>query len=131
VLRRGAPKRVTVSNIDRLAGLYHPAPEVLDGVKSSSRTPSSDGIALASEPGGAESQGRLLVRTAGWQAAVFDSAQAFLAHPRIFAPSCLILDVNLPDLNGLDLQKRVTAERTDMPIIFISGYGDVPIRCRR
>jgi len=69
----------------------------------------------------------LLIRAAGWQAAVFDSAQAFLARPRIFAPSCLILDVNLPDLNGLDLQKRIAAERTDMPIIFITGYGDVPI----
>jgi FixJ family two-component response regulator len=69
----------------------------------------------------------LLIRAAGWQAAVFDSAQAFLARPRIFAPSCLILDVNLPDLNGLDLQKQVAAERTDMPIIFITGYGDVPI----
>lgn len=69
----------------------------------------------------------LLIRAAGWQAEVFDSAQAFLARPRIFVPSCLILDVNLPDLNGLDLQKRVAAERTDMPIIFITGYGDVPM----
>jgi FixJ family two-component response regulator len=69
----------------------------------------------------------LLIRAAGWQAELFDSAQAFLARPRIIAPSCLILDVNLPDLNGLDLQKRVAAERTDMPIIFITGYGDVPM----
>ena len=69
----------------------------------------------------------LLIRAAGWQAEVFNSAQAFLARPRSFAPSCLILDVNLPDLNGLDLQKRVASERTDMPIIFITGYGDVPM----
>jgi FixJ family two-component response regulator len=69
----------------------------------------------------------LLIRAAGWQVEVFNSAQAFLARPRSFAPSCLILDVNLPDLNGLDLQKRVASERTDMPIIFITGYGDVPM----
>ena len=69
----------------------------------------------------------LLIRAAGWQAELFDSAQAFLARARVLAPSCLILDVNLPDLNGLDLQKRVAAERTEMPIIFITGYGDVPM----
>jgi len=53
-----------------------------------------------------------------------------LARARILAPSCLILDVNLPDLNGLDLQKLVAAERADMPIIFITGYGDVPMSVR-
>ena len=68
-----------------------------------------------------------LIRTAGWQPETFESAQEFLARPRVLAPSCLILDVKLPDLNGLDLQKRVTADRTDMPIIFITGYGDVPM----
>ena len=68
----------------------------------------------------------LMIRAAGWQAELFDSAQAFLARARIPAPSCLILDVNLPDLSGLDLQKRIAAERADMPIIFITGYGDVP-----
>ncbi len=68
----------------------------------------------------------LLIRNEGWQAATFKSALEFLAHPRVFAPSCLVLDVTLPDLNGLDLQKRVV-DRTDMPIIFITGYGDVPM----
>src|SRR5262249_21719376 len=70
-----------------------------------------------------------LIRTAGWQPETFESAQEFLARPRVLAPSCLILDVKLPGLNGLDLQKRVTADRTDMPIIFITGYGygDVPM----
>ena len=71
-----------------------------------------------------------LIRTAGWQAEIFESAQEFLARPRILAPSCLILDVNLPDLNGLDLQKRMSADRIAMPIIFISGYGDVPTTVR-
>jgi FixJ family two-component response regulator len=68
----------------------------------------------------------LLIQTEGWQAETFSSAQAFLARPRVLLPSCLVLDVTLPDLNGLDLQKRL-ADRTDMPIIFITGHGDVPM----
>ena len=55
------------------------------------------------------------------------SAQEFLSHPRALVPNCLILDVNLPDLSGLDLQKLVSVERTEMPIIFVTGYGDVPM----
>jgi FixJ family two-component response regulator len=70
---------------------------------------------------------QLLIRSAGWEPELFASAQEFLARPRALAPSCLILDVNLPDLNGLDLQTRVAADRNDMPIIFITGYGDVPM----
>jgi FixJ family two-component response regulator len=66
-----------------------------------------------------------LVLSAGWQAATFGSAKDFLDHPRVVAPSCLVLDVQLPDLSGLDLQKRVV-DRVDMPLIFITGYGDVP-----
>src|SRR5690348_1821647 len=69
----------------------------------------------------------LLIVCAGWQAETFASAQEFLARPRVIAPSCLVLDVSLPDLNGLDLQKRVAVDRVDMPIIFITGYGDVPM----
>jgi FixJ family two-component response regulator len=72
----------------------------------------------------------LLIRCAGWQPETFASAQEFLAHPRVLAPSCLVLDVGLPDLNGLDLQQRVAADRTDMPIIFITGHGDVPMTVR-
>src|SRR2546425_11312734 len=68
----------------------------------------------------------LLIRNEGWQAETFQSAQEFLAHARVVAPSCLVLDVTLPGLSGLDLQKRVL-DRTDMPIIFITGYGDVPM----
>lgn len=68
----------------------------------------------------------LLIHAAGWQAELFDTAQGFLRCPKVAAPSCLILDVKLPGLNGLDLQKQVAADRVDMPIIFISGYGDVP-----
>src|SRR6266481_407027 len=69
----------------------------------------------------------LLIRSEGWQPETFESAQEFLAHPRALVPSCLVLDVSLPGLNGLELQKSVAVERTDMPIIFITGYGDVPM----
>ena len=71
-----------------------------------------------------------LIRCEGWQAETFGSARAFLEHPRVGRPSCLVLDVSLPDLNGLDLQARVAAERADVPIIFITGHGDVPMTVR-
>ena len=67
-----------------------------------------------------------LIADAGWQTQQFDSAEAFLAHPREIAPGCLVLDVGLPDLNGLELQKRL-ADRPGLPIIFITGHGDVPM----
>jgi len=68
----------------------------------------------------------LLIQNEGWQPRTFASAQAFLDCPRAVVPSCLILDVSLPGLDGFELQKRVAVERADMPIIFITGYGDVP-----
>ena len=68
-----------------------------------------------------------LVRCAGWQPETFASAQEFLSRPRALVPSCLVLDVTLPGLNGLDLQKRIAADRIAMPIIFITGHGDVPM----
>ena len=70
-----------------------------------------------------------LVRSAGWQAETFASAKDFLARPRVVTPSCLVLDVQLPDLSGLDLQQRVV-DRIDLPIIFITGYTDVPVTVR-
>src|SRR5258708_15411610 len=66
-----------------------------------------------------------LILCAGWQPETFASAEEFLERSRIDGPSCLGLDVTLPNLNGLDLQKRIV-DRADMPIIFITGYGDVP-----
>jgi FixJ family two-component response regulator len=69
----------------------------------------------------------LLIRCEGWHAETFASANAFLSRPRVPAPSCLVLDFGLPDLNGLELQGRVAVERADMPIIFITGAGDVPM----
>ena len=72
----------------------------------------------------------LLIRAAGWQAETFASAKEFLARPRSFVPSCLILDVTLPDLNGLELQERIASERTDMPIIFLTGHADIAMTVR-
>lgn len=67
----------------------------------------------------------LMILAAGWHPETFPSATDFLARPRLGGPRCLVLDVSLPDLNGLDLQKRIV-DRTEMPIIFITGFGDVP-----
>jgi FixJ family two-component response regulator len=72
----------------------------------------------------------LLIRTVGWRVETFASAQEFLNQPRVDVPSCLILDVSLPGLNGLDLQERVASRRAAMPIIFITGHGDVPMTVR-
>lgn len=69
----------------------------------------------------------LLIGSAGWQPETFASAEEFLTCPRALTPSCLVLDVTLPDIDGLELQKRVSVDRADMPIVFISGYGDVPM----
>lgn len=68
----------------------------------------------------------LLVRNENWKPETFVSAQEFLVHPRKLVPSCLVLDLSLPGLNGLELQKQLGAEHIDMPIIFITGHGDVP-----
>lgn len=68
-----------------------------------------------------------LIRFVGWQPETFVSAEEFLARPRPLVPSCLVLDVSLPDLNGLELQKLIAPDRIDMPIIFITGHGDVPM----
>ncbi|MGH9969002.1 MAG: response regulator transcription factor [Pyrinomonadaceae bacterium] len=69
----------------------------------------------------------LLIDFAGWQPETFSSAEEFLARPRAETPSCLVLDVSLPDLNGLELQKLIGSDRMEMPIIFVTGHGDVPM----
>ena len=69
----------------------------------------------------------VLLQKAGWSVETFVSAQEFLARPPVVVPNCLVLDVSLPGLNGLDLQKRVAVERPGMPIIFITGHGDIPM----
>jgi len=71
----------------------------------------------------------LLIRSAGWRAETFQSGHDFLSRPRVSVPCCLLLDVTLPGVNGLELQQQL-AERTDMPIIFITGHGDIPMTVR-
>jgi FixJ family two-component response regulator len=72
----------------------------------------------------------LLIQNEGWQPALFESANDFLARLSTVSPSCLILDINLPDLSGLDIQQRITDEKFSTPIIFITGYGDIPTSVR-
>ena len=69
----------------------------------------------------------LLIHFAGWQPETFASAEEFLARPRVLTRSCLLLDVSLPNLSGLELQKLIASDRMDMPIIFITGHGDIPM----
>ena len=69
----------------------------------------------------------LLIRKHGWHPETFTSARRIPARPRLLAPSCLVLDFSLPGLNGLELQKRVAVELPYMPIIFLTGYGDIPM----
>ena len=71
----------------------------------------------------------LLIRTAGWGVETFRSATDFLAYPRTDVPCCLVLDVSLPDLNGLELQQRLD-DRRELPIVFITGHGDIPMSVR-
>lgn len=66
-----------------------------------------------------------LIHCAGWRSETFESARDFLAGDRAIGPNCLVLDVHLPDLNGLELQKLVSLERADTSIVFMAGYGDV------
>jgi FixJ family two-component response regulator len=68
-----------------------------------------------------------LIRLEGWKPELFSSARAFLERPKANSPRCLILDVTLPDLSGLELQRSIAAEQPFMPIIFITGYGDIPM----
>ena len=68
-----------------------------------------------------------LIRSEGWQPETFASAQEFLDRPQALVPGCLVLDISLPGLNGLELQERLSAAGTSMPIIFITGHRDVPM----
>jgi len=71
----------------------------------------------------------LLIKSAGWQPELFESAHEFLSRPRVAVPCCLVLDVSLPGLDGLELQRQL-ADRKEMPIVFITGHGDVPMSVR-
>jgi FixJ family two-component response regulator len=104
-----------------------------DGARSGSRAgaTSSDApvVFVVDDDASVRESLESLLLTAGWQPETFASAEDFLERTRSHGPTCLVLDLTLPDLNGLDLQERVV-DRTDMPIIFITGHGDVPASVR-
>jgi FixJ family two-component response regulator len=95
-------------------------------LESSTMTPATPIVFVVDDDISVRESLQLLIQCEGWHPETFASAQEFLDRPRSLVPSCLVLDVSLPGLNGLDLQKRVAVERPDMPIIFITGHGDVP-----
>jgi FixJ family two-component response regulator len=95
-------------------------------MESSPMTPATPIVFVVDDDISVRESLNLLIQCEGWHPETFASAQEFLDNPRVPVPSCLVLDVSLPGLNGLDLQKRVAVERPDMPIIFITGFGDVP-----
>ena len=95
-------------------------------LESSPMTPATPIVFVVDDDISVRESLQLLIQCEGWHPETFATAQEFLDNPRALLPSCLVLDVSLPGLNGLDLQKRVAVERPDMPIIFITGYGDVP-----
>jgi FixJ family two-component response regulator len=72
----------------------------------------------------------LLIRWAGWSVELFATATDFLSHPKVDAPSCLVVDVNLPDLSGLELQRWMTTSGQEMPTVFIAGHGDIAMTVR-
>jgi FixJ family two-component response regulator len=98
-----------------------------DGARSASMSHELPVVFVVDDDVSVRESLELLIRTAGWQPETFASAREFLSCPRALVPNCLILDVNLPDISGLDLQQFVSVERTDMPIIIVTGYGDVPM----
>jgi FixJ family two-component response regulator len=99
-------------------------------LESSLMTPATPIVFVVDDDISVRESLQLLIQCEGWHPETFASAQEFLDNPRVLVPSCLVLDVSLPGLNGLDLQKHVAVERPDMPIIFITGYGDVPTTVR-
>ena len=68
-----------------------------------------------------------LFRTADFQVETFESAQEFLEYPRPDLPSCLVLDVRMPGLSGVELQEQLMAHDADLPIVFMTGHGDIPM----
>jgi len=97
---------------------------------SAQMPPASDIVFVIDDDVSVREALELLIQNEGWQVETFPSAQEFLDRPRIQAASCLILDISLPGLNGLELQERVSPQRTEMPIIFITGHADIPMTVR-
>ena len=98
---------------------------VCDDVRSSAMSQGTPIVFVVDYDVSARESLELLICNAGWQSEIFESAQEFLRRERVLVPSCLILDIELPGFNGLDLQKRLAANRKEMPIIFVTGHSDI------
>jgi len=98
---------------------------VHDGVRSSAMSQGTPIVFVVDDDVSVRESLELLICNAGWQPETFESAQQFLCRERLLVPSCLVLDIALPGLNGLELQRRLTADRKDMPIIFVAEHADV------
>jgi FixJ family two-component response regulator len=96
------------------------------GLKASPELPSRPRVFVVDEDASVRESLELLTSSQGWQPETFASAHEFLSHPRALVPNCLLLDVCLSDIHGLDLQRRVAIERPEMPIIFVAERVDVP-----
>jgi FixJ family two-component response regulator len=99
-------------------------------LESAPMLPASDVVFVIDDDVSVRESLESLIQNEGWHVETFPSAQEFLDRPRRLVPSCLILDISLPGLNGLDLQQRIRAERIAMPIIFITGHADIPMTVR-
>lgn len=107
-------------------------PSITLGGESETVTPSQDTpvVFVVDDDISVRESLELLIRHAGWRVETFASAREFLARPGVDGASCLVLDVSLPGLSGLELQQRVASDRADMPIVFITGHGDIPMTVR-
>src|ERR1700751_3076329 len=116
----------TVSTDPSAATIYSASAGRVDKVESRQMSDVTPIVFVVDDDVSVRESLELLIRAAGWQPETFASALEFQSSPRPTVPCCLVLDVTLPGLSGLELQQRLV-ERTDMPIIFITGHGDVPM----
>ena len=110
-----------------LADIYMKSASTKSSESSPSRAEATSIVFIVDDDISVRESLETLIGFAGWQVETFVSAEEFLARPRTVVPSCLVLDVSLPDINGLELQKLIAPDRIDMPIIFITGHGDIPM----
>jgi FixJ family two-component response regulator len=108
----------------------NPARMGASGLRTSAGPYSSPTVFVVDDDESARESLESLVISAGWKIELFPSATEFLARPPLLIPACLVLDVTLPGLSGLDLQNRIAGDRAYMPIIFITGNGDIPTSVR-
>jgi FixJ family two-component response regulator len=103
------------------------ASEQVHQASSSRESPGTPVVYVVDDDVSVRESLELLIRCHGWRPETFETAEEFLSRPPSFAPSCLLLDHKLPTISGLALQKRLIADRVEMPVIFVTCYGDVPL----